>query len=102
MQVLALADHQGVEFSAWDYAGNMEYYVTHEIFLADENAVLAVVCSLANKEGERERQARYWLTCIKTRFAGSRADGRAVLPQVVLIGSNVDADDAKEAISWGE
>ena len=51
MQVLALADHGSEEFSVWDYAGHMEYYVTHEMFLADENAVLAVVCSLANKEG---------------------------------------------------
>ena len=85
------------EFSAWDYAGHSEYYVTHELFLADATAVFAVLCDLHAPRDQRVEGVMYWLRFINTRFmrgdaapAGTAAGTARGKPRVVIVGSNAD------------
>ena len=71
--------------SVWDYAGQPEYYPTHELFLLDGLALFLVVCSLALDAQTRLQHAMYWLCFVRTRF-----QHRSVLPKVVLCGTNRD------------
>eukprot|EP00301_Raphidiophrys_heterophryoidea_P008854 c13196_g1_i1.p1 GENE.c13196_g1_i1~~c13196_g1_i1.p1 ORF type:complete len:793 (+),score=244.08 c13196_g1_i1:900-3278(+) len=81
-----MMDVAGVgRFSVWDYAGQPEYYVTHELFLVDEEALFVVVCSLADASESRKQHVMYWLRFIKTRFEDKNAK-----PTVILVGSNRD------------
>jgi death-associated protein kinase len=55
-------------FSVWDFAGQLQYYVTHELFLAAESAIFVVVCRLSEEKSKREADLEYWMRFIATRF----------------------------------
>ena len=81
-------------FSVWDFAGQTEFYVTHELLLAGHGvaaigvaAIYMVVVSLAQPATEREAMLLYWLRFIASRTA-SQPGPR---PQVVLVVTHADA-----------
>jgi death-associated protein kinase len=55
-------------FSVWDFAGQLQYYVTHELFLAAESAIFVIVCRLSEEKSKREADLEYWMRFIATRF----------------------------------
>ena len=81
-------------FSVWDFAGQPEFYVTHELLLANPggmaSAVYVVVVSLAQDPAEREATLKYWLRFIASRTASHSGE----LPQVVLVVTHADAAGA--------
>ncbi|XP_072044492.1 uncharacterized protein [Amphiura filiformis] len=83
------------QFSVWDCAGQMEYHVTHGMFLGAQNAIILVVYDLFREVyGSNERRAKlqqqdeiyYWLAFVK---AVNRCfDGKK--PQVALVATHFD------------
>ncbi len=81
----------GEEFNIWDFAGDVEYYITHEMFLAFNEAAFVVVCDLSKPEKERNKIVWYWLKFIKTRFDPSIFESNEdIKPFIVICGSKRD------------
>jgi len=54
--------------SIWDFSGVESYYVTHDRFLGDPNAVYLVVVSCRDSMSERQKQLDFWLNFVATRM----------------------------------
>jgi hypothetical protein len=77
------ADEWG-EWSVWDFAGQADYHISHNLFLAAEAAVFLVVVDLREDEAGVIAQLRYWLRFIRAQV---RRTGKA---DVVLVGGHAD------------
>eukprot|EP00298_Acanthocystis_sp_HF-20_P018085 c21893_g2_i1.p1 GENE.c21893_g2_i1~~c21893_g2_i1.p1 ORF type:complete len:968 (+),score=341.22 c21893_g2_i1:11-2914(+) len=89
----------GGEFSFWDFAGQSEYYITHEMFLSTIEGIFIVFCDLSKPQDQRFNDSWYWLKFIKTRFAPNKKnnqnnktdkDTNDFKPFVVIVGSHRD------------
>ena len=85
-------------FSIWDFAGQSEFYVTHELFLSDDSAIFLVVISLANPREERMKDLLYWLRFI----AGRKAGGNKSKVVVVCTHPDVAVEDKCTSPIFGE
>jgi GTPase SAR1 family protein len=92
------------EFSVWDYGGQLDFYATHELFLADESAIFVVMCALDEEAEKCEAKLLYWLRFLRARF------GAGACPKVVLVGTCADLahrtllvqqDDDRFKSAWG-
>ena len=57
-------------FSVWDFAGQVESFVTHHFFISTESTVFTVVINLTKPLKEQRAQLLWWLGFIKTRNLG--------------------------------
>ena len=57
-------------FSVWDFAGQVENFVTHQFFISTESTVFTVVINLTKPLKEQRAQLLWWLGFIKTRNLG--------------------------------
>jgi GTPase SAR1 family protein len=73
-----------------DFAGHMEYYITHEMFLNAANGVFLIVFNVTQPEDVQIQQSMHWLKFINSRNSG---DGD-IAPHVVLVGSYCDQCNA--------
>ena len=74
----------GVSYSVWDFAGQSDYHVHHDIFMFPEAALFIIIIDVRNSLNERHKHALYWLQYIVTQCPpGSK-------PSVLLLASHVD------------
>jgi Ras of Complex, Roc, domain of DAPkinase len=73
----------------WDFAGQLEYYSTHQLFLSDVNAVYCIVVKLNEHEVVLRSKADYWLRFLKAKTSRHRSSGH-IPSSVVFIGSHMD------------
>ena len=84
---VAVSRIEGAEFSVWDFAGQVQFYATHELFLVDNStSVFVVLCKLPDSESKRVADLEYWLRFISTNAGGKK-------PHVILCGSHADHVD---------
>ena len=87
-----LVFRRSVDYSVWDFAGQKDFYPTHELFLADDGGVFLIVCSLGGADpmtgtvgtpdpARREEGLLYWLRFIATRFPHSSTNGNDGTPE---------------------
>ena len=122
---------RSVDYSVWDFAGQKDFYPTHELFLADDGGVFLIVCCLGGVDPttgdvgnpdpvRREEGLLYWLRFIATRFprphhqsvGGAEQELPLNRPSVILACSHRDSalrDEAhydklnkKWSSAWGE
>jgi hypothetical protein len=86
MAQLDLGDHK--VYHVFDYAGHREYHPTHELLLAERDALFLVMLSLRVPVATREEMLLYWLRFIATRFA---RESLGSPPSVVVALSHRDA-----------
>ena len=80
--------------SMWDFAGHMQYYVSHSLFLGSVNAVFCVVTSLQKLRTEQEEYLRFWLEfIILARRSSNILAKENRRPVVIIIASHSDAPD---------
>ncbi|XP_070581720.1 death-associated protein kinase 1-like isoform X2 [Ptychodera flava] len=76
-------------FSVWDFAGQVEYYITHNMFLRAENAIFLLLFNITDEPAIQEEEVNSWLAFIKAIIM--RIDGKGhVKPIVILIASRAD------------
>ena len=74
----------GTECSFWDFAGQGDYHVHHDLFMSHDASLFVVLIDARQSEADRKRHATYWLQYIVTQCpAGSR-------PNVLLLASHAD------------
>ncbi|XP_035677303.1 death-associated protein kinase 1-like [Branchiostoma floridae] len=71
------------EISVWDFAGQSEYAVTHNMFMDAENTVFIVLYNITDSENTQEKQVHWWLCFIKS----CNPDRQ---PDVILVASHAD------------
>ena len=69
-------------------AGQPEFYVTHELFLSDDDAIFLVVVNLSKPREERMKDLHYWLQFIAGRRGGG---GEGTKPRAVVVCTHPDA-----------
>ncbi|EGD81006.1 hypothetical protein, variant [Salpingoeca rosetta] len=73
----------------YDFAGQTEYHVVHELLFADHNAVFVVCVDLSKDMANVEEAVLYWLRFIKTRL--HQAVHRSPHPpHVFIVGTKAD------------
>ena len=80
----------GTLYSFWDFAGQADYHVHHDLFIYPEAALFIVIVDARLLLGEQERDALYWLQYIVTQCPPWSK------PRVLLLASHCD-----EAINSG-
>ncbi|XP_078594969.1 uncharacterized protein LOC144872550 [Branchiostoma floridae x Branchiostoma japonicum] len=75
------------EVSVWDFAGQAEYAVTHNMFMDAENTVFVVLYNIMDDKKAQEQQVTWWLCFIKSCNPNRQ-------PDVILVASNADQVDA--------
>ncbi|XP_078594438.1 uncharacterized protein LOC144872256 [Branchiostoma floridae x Branchiostoma japonicum] len=79
------------EVSVWDFAGQAEYAVTHNMFMDAENTVFIVLYNILNDSETNEQQVHWWLCFIKSCNPNRQ-------PDVILVASHAD----RVALSTGQ
>ncbi|XP_070550821.1 death-associated protein kinase 1-like [Ptychodera flava] len=80
------------KYIAWDYAGQPEYYVTHNMFLRADEAVFMVVFKIMDEindfRGKLTEKLLTWPRFIKSRITGVQSSESK--PTVILVASGAD------------
>eukprot|EP00041_Stephanoeca_diplocostata_P026116 m.696919 g.696919 ORF g.696919 m.696919 type:complete len:1378 (+) comp22896_c0_seq10:444-4577(+) len=88
-----------------DFAGQMEYYVTHEMFMTPSHGIFIVMCKLTDPWKKQCADVLYWLKFIATKSLGSRG-AMQHSPRVLVVGSFADkcSADVLDAVrdGWAE
>ena len=84
----------GVTCSFWDFAGQADYHVHHDIFMSSDASLFIILVDARVSQIDREKHAAYWLQYILTQCPqGSR-------PNVLLLASHIDEVDPKETTDF--
>ena len=54
-------------FSVWDFAGQVESFITHQFFISTESTIFTVVVDMTKPLKEQRTELLWWLGFIKTR-----------------------------------
>ncbi|EGD75450.1 hypothetical protein PTSG_06523 [Salpingoeca rosetta] len=73
----------------YDFAGQVEYHVVHELLFADHNAVFVVCVDVSKAMANVEASVLYWLRFIKTRLHQA-VHRSAHPPHVFIVGTKAD------------
>ena len=57
-------------FTIWDFAGQLENYVTHQLFMTTESTMYIAVINLCDDPDQQRHQLMKWLKLIKVRNIG--------------------------------
>lgn len=57
-------------FSVWDFAGQVENFITHQFFISTQSTVFTVLINLTDSLEEQRKQLLRWLGFIKMRNLG--------------------------------
>lgn len=57
-------------FSVWDFAGQVDSFITHQFFISTESTVFTVLVNLTKPIIEQKAELQWWLGFIKTRNLG--------------------------------
>lgn len=60
----------GTNFSVWDFAGQVDSFITHQFFISTESTIFTVIVNLTTPFEEQKEELRWWLSFIKTRNLG--------------------------------
>ena len=82
------------DFSIWDFSGRKDYYIGHESFLQERNAIFLIVFSLKDPVDRQLMQVQHWLAMIKAKQSTAKYVSyrrhSTTKPFVVLVGSFAD------------
>jgi death-associated protein kinase len=85
--------------SIWDFAGHMQYYVSHSLFLGSVNAIFCIVTSLQKLRTKQEEYLRFWLEfIILARRSSNVLAKENKRPIVMIIASHSDAPDKERPL----
>ena len=85
----------GAEYSFWDFAGQADYHVHHDLFMFPEGAIFVVLIDLRQTDDERQQHATYWLQYILTQCP------RNVRPNVMIVATHADQADPAQFADFG-
>ena len=74
----------GSECSFWDFAGQGDYVIHHDLFMSHEASVFFIIIDVRQSEVDRHRHSTYWLQYIVTQCP------HGAKPSVLLLASHVD------------
>lgn len=57
-------------FSVWDFAGQIDNFITHHFFISTQSTVFTVLINLTESPDEQKHQLMRWLGFIKMRNLG--------------------------------
>ena len=57
-------------FSVWDFAGQIDNFITHQFFISTQSTVFTVLINLTDDINEQRIQLMRWLGLIKMRNLG--------------------------------
>ncbi|XP_070550832.1 death-associated protein kinase 1-like [Ptychodera flava] len=77
------------KFGVWDFAGQTEYYVTHNMFLSAENSIFTIVFRITDEPEKQKKEVISWLAFIKAIITKSISEGH-LQPTVILVASRAD------------
>ena len=77
----------GAEYSFWDFAGQIDYHVHHDLFMFPEGAIFVVLIDLRCSDEERKKHATYWMQYITTQCPHN------VRPNVLIAATHADQAD---------
>lgn len=60
-----------VSYQLWDFAGQIESFITHHFFLSTDNTLIVMVVNLKTDIEETRRQMLSWLSFVKLRNTGA-------------------------------
>lgn len=58
-------------FQVWDFASDVDHYITHQFFVTNENTAYAVVLDLTNRMAALESELAWWLEFIAMHNLGA-------------------------------
>ena len=71
----------------WDFAGQADYHVHHDIFMSSDASLYVVLVDARASQSEREAHATYWLQYILTQCSPTSK------PNVLLLDTHIDEVD---------
>ena len=60
-----------VSYQLWDFAGQIESFITHHFFISTNNTLIVMVVNLKTDIEETRRQMMRWLSFVKLRNSGA-------------------------------
>ena len=72
-------------FSVWDFAGQVESFITHQFFISTQSTVFTVLVDLTKQLEEQRAQLMCWLGFIKMRNLGQVCSFTIISTTMVLV-----------------
>jgi hypothetical protein len=90
--VLQLPDvENGLQLQVWDFAGQMEYYASHQLYLSDAHAIYLLVADLSrSRPDDFAAQLNYWLGMLLCKKSPERVAANHLPARIVFVGTHVD------------
>ena len=85
----------GTEYSFWDFAGQPDYHVHHDLFMFPESAVFMVLVDARKSSADQLQHATYWLQYIVTQCR------QGVKPSILLVATHADEVKAEDYPEYG-
>lgn len=86
LEVQSITD-RNVEFSVWDFAGQLEYLSTHQHFFSRSNAIYVVVVDASKPLDLQRANVRTWLAVLAGKMGKLRGNESI---RVILVGNKID------------
>lgn len=88
----ALALSERLQFTVWDFAGQMEYLSVHQFFLSAQAAIYIIVTDISQSPEIQKARLDYWIGLLKARLP-VRATFR-----LVFVGTKIDLVPSPEVL----
>ena len=84
IDVMPVKTESGTEFSFWDFAGQADYHVHHDLFITLRSSIFVLLVDARLTEDERREHGMYWMRYIVTQCPPG------VKPKVLVLASHID------------
>ena len=95
IDIMTVVAEDGLEYSFWDFAGQADYHLHHDMFIYIDAAIFVLLIDMRKSLAERFDHAKYWLRYIVTQCPPER------LPSVLMIASHADEASSPEDEDYG-
>ena len=84
IDVLPVKTESGTEYSFWDFAGQADYHVHHDLFITLRSSLFVLLVDARLTEDERREHGMYWMRYIMTQCPPG------VKPKVLVLATHID------------
>lgn len=87
-----------VSYQLWDFAGQIESFITHHFFISTDNTVIVMVVNLKTDAEDTRRQMLSWLSFVKLRNIGATCYNTSCQTTDLVNFKFLPNDDAKSSL----
>ena len=95
IDIMTVVAEDGLEYSFWDFAGQADYHLHHDMFIYIDAAMFIILVDMRKSLTERADHAKYWLRYIATQCPPERKSS------VLMVASHADEAVSSDVDNYG-